>query len=189
MPTPRCYSSVVTYNEWLIVAGGMDNMPVRGCCKRELSSVDVMNIDTKQWYSGPPSPTRFSSWTAALVGDMCYYTESDVYRVSLPALISQVKSRNMDSQIWEKISSLNVSDSTPLSIGGSLLALGGRSHGSSVTSIQHYQPENNEWIQVGDLPSPHCNFTCAVINDGDVLVAGGYDNYDELGSYSYISFM
>ena len=96
MPTPRYGSSVVTYNEWLIVAGGTNN----GCL---LSSVDVMNIDTKQWYSGPPAPRGFYSMKTAIVGDMCYYmggyggangyATSNIYRVSLPALISQVKSR------------------------------------------------------------------------------------------------
>ncbi len=175
MPTPRYGSSVVTYNEWLIVAGGVNN----GEC---LSSVDVMNIDTKEWYSGPPAPIVFSDMKTATVGDMCYYMGGyaggcaikDVYRVSLPALISQVKYRNIDPQIWKKISSLNVAASTPLSIGGCLLALGGESR---CNSIQHYRPESGDWIQVGDLPSPLYQCTCAVINDGDVLVAGGIYTY------------
>ncbi len=65
MPTPQCISSVVTYNEWLIVAGGYNG--------GSLSSVDVMNIDTKEWYSGPPAPRGFSAMKTATVGDMCYY--------------------------------------------------------------------------------------------------------------------
>ncbi len=183
MPTPRWRSSVVTYNEWLIVAGGYN-----GEC---LSSVDVMNIDTKEWYSGPPAPTGFLSMKTATVGDMCYYMGGHpdgcaINRVSLPALISQVKSRNIDPQIWKKISPLNVAYSTPLSIGGCLLALGGMSQGNGVTSIQHYRPESDDWIQVGDLPSPLSDCTCAVINDGDVLVAGGH-NDGRLSSSTYIS--
>ncbi len=190
MPTPRWRSSVVTYNEWLIVAGGY-----KGDLEC-LSSVDVMNVDTKEWYSGPPAPRGFSAMKTATVGDMCYYMSGygterydvtkDVYRVSLPALISQVKSRNIDPQIWKKISPLNVASSTPLSIGGCLLALGGESQGIGVTSVLHYRPESDDWIQVGDLPSPLSECTCAVINDGDVLVAGGR----RLSSSTYIaSFM
>ncbi len=189
MPTPRRRSSVVTYNEWLIVAGGVNN-------GGSLSSVDVMNIDTKEWYSGPPAPS-FSAMKTVTVDDMCYYMggygadrwgTKDVYRVSLPALISKVKSRNIDPQIWKKISQLNVAASAPLSIGGCLLALGGMSQGNGVTSIQHYRPESDDWIQVGDLPSPLSECTCAVINDGDVLVAGGY--YTSFSSSTYIaSFM
>ncbi len=182
MPTPSSHSSVVTYSEWLIVAGGYNG--------GHLSSVDVMNIDTKQWYSGPPAPRGFSRMKTATVGDMCYYmggyggavvyATSDVYRVSLPALISQVKSRRIDPQIWETISPLNVMYSTPLSIGGHLLAFGGHLlafggmlPSSVVTSIQHYQPYTNKWVKVGDMPSPRHNCTCAVTNNGDILIAGG----------------
>ncbi len=176
MPTPRSHSSVATYNEWLIVAGG-------GYNGEWLSSVDVLNIDTKQWYSGPPAPRGFYGMKTATVGDMCYYMggcgaggyfTKDVYRVSLPALISQVKSRRIDPQIWETISPLNVIHSAPLSIGGHLLAFGGkRSSGSAVTSIRHYQPDTNKWVKVGDMPSPQYNCTCAVTNNGDILIAGG----------------
>ncbi len=66
-------------------------------------------------------------------GDGVRSDTKDVYGVSLPALISQVKSRNIDPQIWKKISPLNVVFSAPLSIGGCLLALGGQSH-RNVTS-------------------------------------------------------
>ena len=128
------------------------------------------------------STKSFYSMKTATVGDMCYYmggngadgyTNKDVYRVSLPALISQVKSRRIDPQIWETISPLNVICSTPLSIGGHLLAFGGELSGSGVTSIQHYQPDTNKWVKVGDMPSPRYNCTCAVTNNGDILIAGG----------------
>ncbi len=65
----------------------------------------------------------------AKVNDMCYflggsanghYDTMNVYRVSLPALISQVMSENNDVQIWESISPLEICKSSPLSINGSL---------------------------------------------------------------------
>ncbi len=153
-----------------------------------------MNIDTKQWYSGPQAPRGFSHMKTATVGDMCYYMggygadgyTKDVYRVSLPALISQVKSRRIDP---ETISPLNVKCSTPLSIGGHLLAFGGWLSGSAVTSIQHYQPDTNKWVKVGDMPSPRSNCTCAVTNNGDILIAGGIENFSTLSSCFIASFM
>ena len=46
-----CYlCSAAVYNEWLVVAGGWGDGSVR------LSSVQVMNTDTKQWYTAPPTP-------------------------------------------------------------------------------------------------------------------------------------
>ncbi len=191
MPTPRSDSSVATYNEWLIVAGGYNG--------EHLSSVDVLNSDTKQWHSGPPAPRGFSDMNTATVGDMCYYmggrcddvyATNDVYRVSLPALISQVKSRRIDPQIWETISLQNVICSTPLSIGGHLLAFGGMQSGSGVTSIQHYQPDTNKWVKVGDMPSPRSNCTCAIVNSGDILIAGGRkDLFTPISSCEIASFM
>ena len=178
MPTTRSYASAVTYDKWLIVAGGFSGDGTR------LSTVEVMNIDTKQWYTGTPTPTAFTHMKTAIVGDLWYLMGGDdgsskatdkVYNVSLPVLISQVNTTQRDPQIWKCISGLGLHYSTPLSISGSLLALGGRimDKREAVTTINHYQPETEEWVKVGDLPSPRCKCTCSVINNGEVLVTGG----------------
>ena len=197
MPTSRSQSSVVTYNEWLVVAGGNNN--------GSLSSVEVMNIDTKQWYSGPSAPKCFFRMRTATVGDTCYYIGGyytklhhtrDVYRVSLPALISQVKSKSIDLQIiWEAISTLNVFLSSPLSFGGHLLVLGGLRtgplgllSGHAITSIQHYHSDTDRWVEVGDIPLHHCIFTCAITSDGDILMAGGF-KYGTVSSCAIASIM
>ncbi len=181
MPTPRSRSSVATYIEWLIVVGGYNG--------ELLSSVDVLNIYTKRWYSGPPAPRGFSSMKTATVGDMCYYMGGntdgcatyDVYRVSLPALISQVKSRRIDPQIWETISPLNVKCSTPLSIGGHLLAFGG--------AIQCYQPDTNKWVKFGDMPSPQYLCARAFTNNGDILIAEGHKDRSLTCTCNIASFL
>ena len=107
MTTPRRSCSVFTYKSWLVVAGGT------GAGGR-LSSVEVMNTDTKQWYAGPPTPVAWSSMKTAIVGDMRYFMggtiegiddTKEVYSVSLPALISQLNSGSSakDTQIWKEI--------------------------------------------------------------------------------------
>ena len=178
MPTARSLASAVTYDKWLIVAGGWSGDGTR------LSTAEVMNIDTKQWYTGSPTPTDFTCMNTAIVGDLWYLMSGcdetgratdKVYSVSLPVLISQVNSTQRDPQIWKCISGLGLHSSTPLSISGSLLALGGKimNKDEYVTTIHHYQPETEEWVKVGDLPSPRSNCTCIVMNNGEVLVAGG----------------
>ena len=144
LPTARSSSSAVTYNKWLIVAGGYSGDGPR------LSTVEVMNIDTKQWYNiGTPTPTAFTGMKTAIVGDLWYLmggcvvngrATDKVYSVSLPVLISQVNSTQRDPQIWKCISGLGLYYSTPLSISGSLLALGGKIMGKDeyVTTIHHY---------------------------------------------------
>ena len=179
MPT-ACHSpSVVTYKEWLVVVGGDSDM------LKYLSSVNVMNTSSKQWHTVSTAPAMACMWTA-VVGDICYFmggfdnngNTDVVYSVSLPALLSQVNSKGeKDPQIWKRISGLGLYCSTPLSIGGSLLALGGKDMKDErpVTAIHHYRPETGEWVKVGDLPSPRYDCTCARITDGEILVAGGYD--------------
>lgn len=64
--------------------------------------------------------------------------------------------------------------STPISIGGSLLALGGEDkNGKTVSTVHLYQPDTGEWEKVGDLLTPRSNCTCTVIEDRKLFMAGG----------------
>ena len=67
MSTARSSCSAVVNNEWLVVAGGYGDHLMR------LSSVEVLNTDTKQWYLTPPTPTPWSSMRTAIMGDTCYF--------------------------------------------------------------------------------------------------------------------
>ena len=180
MPTARSECSAVVYNEWLVVAGGYEDGFLD-----TLSSVEVMNTDTKQLFAGPPTPTHWCSMKTAIVGDTCYFMGGSdntgfyvnvVYSVSLPALLSQcsldLRSSNRQNQIWKEIV-LGTTCSTPLSIRGSLLAVGGQKGRKEVTAIQLYQPDTGKWVNVGDLPIPRRNCTCTMITDREMIVAGG----------------
>ena len=183
MPTGRSSCSAVVYNEWLVVAGGWDG-------RVSLSSVDVMNTDTKQWFAGPPTPTPWSSMRTASCGGTCYlmggstaeslrYT-TEVYSVSLPVLISQLCSlesrgehKQQLNQMWKEIPRLQTVCSSPITVSGSLLAVGGLEKNHEVTTIQLYHPDTEEWVKVGDLPTPRRNCTCAMISEREMIVAGG----------------
>ena len=145
----------------------------------KLLSVEVLNTHTKRWSAGPPTPTPWSSMQPAIVGDVCYFMGGlfsgvsiiTVYSMSLPALISQLNSGGRDSQIWKELSGLY---SSPLSISGSLLAVGGRDDGGRVVSAIHlYQPDTGEWVKVGDLLTPRYECMCTALNSRALLVAGG----------------
>ena len=125
------------------------------------------------------------------MGDACYFmggltgasATSEVYSVSLPALISQLPSldsreRGRQHQIWKEIPGIQTTCSTPLSIRGSLLAVGGRDRDvKAVSAILLYQPDTGEWVKVGDLPTPRYDCTCAMITATEMLVAGGSDDH------------
>ena len=181
MHTASLECSAVVYNEWLVVAGGMAG-------GKSLSSVEVMNIDNKQWFTGPPTPTPWRCMKTATVSDVWYfmggyttlYNDTNmVYSVSLSSLTTGLNSNDASRnkrQIWNEISGLQTTFSTPLSISASLLAVGGRDkEHKSVTTIHQYQHGTGQWVKVGDLPAPpRCSCTCAMITEREMLVAGGY---------------
>ena len=174
-------SAVVYYNEWLVVVGGVTHGAA------VLSSVEVINIESKQWYAEPPTCVPWYRMKTAIVGDKCFFmsgstggnvsaatTTTNVYSVSLPYLISKLESNERDGQVWKEISGLQTTRSTPLSINGSFLAVGGKKDGNAVTAIHLYQPDTGEWVKVGDLPTPRYNCTCLLLNSSrEILVFGG----------------
>ena len=175
MHTARWICSAVVHNEWLVVAGGMS------ASGEMLSSVEVMNTNSKQWYAGPPTPIPWSFMKTATVGDDCYFMggstigsrTNTMYSVSLSALKAGLNSSTSKGQkIWKEIS--ETTHSTPLSISGSLLAVGGMDKDrKAVTAIHLYQPDSGEWVKVGDLPTPRSHCTCAMITDRELLVVCG----------------
>ena len=174
MHTARSHCSAVVHNEWLVVAGGMSPS------SEILSSVEVMNTNSKQWYAGPPTPISWGYMKTATVGDECYFMggynvtgspTNTVYSVSLSALTTGLNSRTRKGQIWKEISGLQTTHSAPLSISGSLLAVGGEDKDrNTLTAIHLY---TGEWVKVGDLPRPRLGCTCAMITDREMVVAGG----------------
>ena len=179
MPTARFSCSAVTYKEWLVVAGGYSEKGDHS------TSVIVMNTSNKQWSTAPPLPMGWTEMKAAIVGDMCYFmggfingATKKVLSVSLPALISQLNHSKRGMKIWKEISELDVIQPAPLSINGSLFALGGWRDGKDLPTIQLYQPETRKWLKVGDLSHPRSLCTSAMINDREVMVVGGRE-----GSY------
>ena len=188
MTTPRNSCSAFTYKSWLVMAGGWGTGG-----SGYLSSVEVMNTDNKQWYAGPPTPIAWSQMKTAIVDDTCYFMggwiegtgrTNKVYSVSLPALVSQLNSdcSAKDTQTWKEIPLSPVYHAAPLSIGGSLLAVGGEDKDRKAVSALHlYQPDAGQWVKIADMPTSRYNCTSIMITDKELFVAGGY-HYNRLAT-------
>ena len=180
MTTPRYQCSAVVYKQYLVVAGGM------GPTGLNMSSVEIMNTDNESWYAGSQTPIAWRNMKTAVVGDTCYsmggliegvlYTNK-VYSVSLPALVSQLSSDSSakDTQPWKELPPLPVTRATPLSTSGTLLAVGGK--GEDGKAVRLYQPDTGKWVKVADMPTTRHSFTCTMITDKELLVAGGWCKY------------
>ena len=183
MPTPRCNPSATSYKHWLVVAGGKS--------KSILSTVELLDIDNKQWSTAPSIPITWDCMKSTIIGDTWYLmggrydlaTDTTyVHSVSLEALISHSASDR--SKIWNKTSPLKCELSSPLSLGGSLLALGGCDikKNCSLSTIQRYVPQTDTWDLV-EVLNPVYNCTC-IITTGRLHVFGGYSN-GKLATYYF----
>ncbi len=184
----RSGCSAIVYNKWLVVAGGWAN-------RCPLSSVEVLNTDSKQQYVAPKTPIPWYCMKTAVVGDMGYFMGgtdrtgssymADVYQVCIKTLISHatsIPSSGTDRQMWNVLqltgtSGLPLTGASPLSINGSLVVVGGLDEDCNpVNDVQRYQPDTGKWVTVGHLPSPRYNCTCAMIADSEVRAILGEDN-------------
>lgn len=178
MPTARCRCSVVPYNQWLVVAGGWAQ-------NHEVSCVEVLNIDDKQWHVGCPMPRTWCNMKTASADHVAYFggAGTNVYSVSLPDLIADLRAvhstsmSERQSNIWKELPREPVRDSTPLSIRGLLFLVGGVEHSwkMATTAIHHFDPLTRKWVKVGDWPSARSKCACVMIEDGELFVAGGWE--------------
>lgn len=177
LPTARSRCSAVVHKEWIIVAGGWSE-------GHPLPCVDVMNSDTKQWHKGPQTPIPWYNAKAVLVGNTGYFlgghdssgsTMKTAFGINIQTLTFDINSKVFNETRWKELPGLELARSTPLSVSGSLLAVGGltKDH-KAVTAIHLFQPDAAKWVKVGDLPSPRYYCTCAMVTEWDMLVAGGF---------------
>ena len=191
MPTPRSSPSATSYKHWLVVAGGSR--------KGSLSTVEVLDIDNKQWSTALSTPITWLDMKSSIIGDTWYLmggghgifiNTTDAYSVSLEALVSNAHSASDSSKIWNKIAPINCDLSSPISLGGSLLALGGWDIKKKcpVSTIQRYVPETNTWVLTGELPHPLYGCNCSMVA-GRLNVFGGYSSDGKLASYYLVIFL
>ena len=133
MPAARRSPSVISYQKWLVVAGGVD--------ERDSHSKTVELLDTLsgQWYEGSPLPSGCSEMSSAISGNMWYlsggYSSQGenklVFSVCLDELISQAVSQSAGATSpptpspWQALPKTPRTGSTVLILRGALLAAGG----------------------------------------------------------------
>ena len=176
MNIARSFSTAVSFNNHIIVAGGDDD---KG---RTLSSVEVLDVASRRWYIAQSLPNPRSILKSTLIGNTLYLMggwdhtgiTKTVHHVDLNELIAKAHSNLDTPTLWQTLQEVPLVFSAPLSIGRSLLAVDGRDDRANPSSSIHlYQPDTRRWVKVGDLPTARHNCTCSVLPSGEVIVAGG----------------
>jgi WD40 repeat protein len=73
-----------------------------------------------------------------------------------------------------------LSDAVALLHDGKVIIAGGNS------KVEIYDPVNEIFTQAGELPASYYYSTATMLNDGSILIAGGYDNSIEATSGAWI---
>ena len=187
MTIPSTQSSVISYDRFIVVVGG------RGEDGKCIARVQVLDTTNRQWYQTTPLPEPCAYLTSCVIGNMVYLLggwigdgmtlNEHVFSVLLDKLISNALSPSTGAtpSPWSTLENLPVIFSTAIALQGSLLAVGG--WGSS--AIHAYQPSSKSWVKVGDLPREQCKCGCAILPNGELLVAGG--QYEEKGRICFSS--
>ena len=192
MNIARNSSTAVSFNNHVIVAGGRDD-------KGYTSSVEVLDVASRRWYIAQSLPNPRTVLKSTLIGNTLYlmggydHAESatkTVHHVDLNELIAKALSNQDTSTLWQTLQEVRIPllYSAPLSIGRSLLAVGGRDDRVNPSSSIHlYQPDTRRWVKVGDLPTVRYICTCSTLPNGEVIVAGGQTNTGYIQTVEFFS--
>ena len=190
MNIARTFSTAVSFNNHIIVAGGRDD-------KGRTSSVEVLDVASRRWYIAQSLPNPQTELKSTLIGNTLYlmggYDHTGslttiVHHVDLNELIAKAVSNLDTPTLWQTLQEVPLVSSAPLSIGRSLLAVGGLNDSYKPSSSIHlYQPDTRRWVKVGDLPTARYWCTCSVLPIGEVIVAGGETNVDYIRTVHFFS--
>ena len=190
MNIARDSSTAVSFNNHIIVAGGRDD-------KGRTSSVEVLDVASRRWYIAQSLPNPRSELKSTLIGNTLYLmggwdqtggATKTVHYVDLNELIAKALSNLDTPTLWQTIEDTPLELSAPLSIGRSLLAVGGQDDkfNPPSSSIYLYKPDTM-WVKVGDLPIARFSCTCSVLPSGEVIAAGGNDRHYYVDTVDFLS--
>ena len=177
MPTPRNCTACITTEQALVVAGGN--------AYYGLDTVEVMDINTKQWTTVCALPQK-SSLSGIVCGDSLYLAggfvkgsqPKSVSTCSLPDLLQPETLTR--SNVWKEISSLPVTDATLASFGGHLLAIGGYDSGSPITDVYRYDSHTDSWHVISQMKNKRSYCLAVTLPQDRLIVVGGWTDSVEI---------
>ena len=184
MPTKRKWLAVISAQNYLIAAGGLG---VGGF----LSTVEVMNIATREWYTAASLPEPVSYMSATVCGGRLYllggYPTHAVFTCTLDSLLhschppSQTPPHTNEAGVWQRIADVPMEWSTCTTLNGRVLAVGGEdSHDTFTADVCMYNGDSNSWSLVGHMST--ARYWSLVVGLRDCIIAvGGWDSSVEVG--------
>ena len=190
MPTKRYNTAAVCSGKTLVVIGGQSGDILSGVA---LQTVELMDIDSLQWFIASELPHPLYRASATVCGDNLYLVggfdkdgkaTKSVLTCSLSALVQSTKPVTLGGrlkkafshteQVWREVASLPVVNSTCASLNGQLIAVGGSdSHYKHTNSVYAYDPTTDRWDVISTMPSARSLCLVAVLPGNQLMVVGG----------------
>ena len=176
MPTAHWSLAAVCRGRNVIAAGG-------GGGGRELSTVEILETDLRQWSSAASLPHPMRSATITVCGDLLYllggYDQNgqtlSVLTSSITDLLHQQQETANQPAVWRRAADTPYYHSTAVSVGGQLLAIGGYDEARKETSaIVAYDPTSDSWQDMGHMTTPRYLTLVALLPSNELIVAGGF---------------
>ena len=164
-----------------------------------LSTVEVMDTETRQWSTAADLPRRMSYVSATVCGDRLYmlggaegdYYVKSVYTCSVSALLQSCVPSSLEAEfhrtsledkarVWRQVADLPVTQSACEYFHGRLLAVGGMKFesGKDTTAVYIYNFTTNSWEIISHIKTGrHLCFT-AVLPNNQLMIVGGVIRYN-----------
>ena len=176
MPTARYDLAAVCRGRNVIAAGGL------GGGGRRLSTVEILDTDLRQWSSAASLPHPMVRASITVCGDLLYLLGGwdqngrtlSVLTSSITDLLHQQQETANQPAVWRRAADAPYYVSTAVSVGGQLLAIGGRDEAWKDTSaIVAYDPTSDSWQDMGHMTTPRWHPLVALLPSNELIVAGG----------------
>ena len=187
MPTRRSRPAVISHDNLLLVTGGVaedDSV---------LNTSNILDLTTMKWTAlqGLNLPIPLWGHHLAICGEYLYLVRGAlVYPWQSPeddnskawrAKWSDVKqtaaprhSQPQKGAVWIRIADTPTLSPTPVSCGGTLYTVGGRTRDDKpVSTVYTYITARNQWVSVGDMSVRRFRHCAVPLSSRTIFVAGG----------------
>ena len=185
MPTGR-YSPAISHDNLLLVTGGLaeDNLV--------LNTTLVLDLTTMKWSTPEGLNLPVTLWGPHLVlcGDFLYLVggntvypwrssndyNSQAWRAKWSDVKQTAAPQHSQSQrgVWTGIADPPTLRPTPVSYGGRLYTVGGRTRdGKPISTVYTYITARNQWVSVGDMSVGRVDHCAVPLSSNTIFVAGG----------------
>ena len=183
MPTARSGLAAVCRGRNVIAAGGY------GDGGRRVNTVEILDTELRQWSSAASLPHPMSSASITVCEDLLYLLGGvdqngrtlSVLTSSITDLLHQQQETANQPELWRRAADSPYYYSTAVSVGGQLLAIGGRDeHGKDTSAVVAYDATSDSWQDMGHMATPRYLTLVAVLPSNQLIAAGGVGGFTKV---------